>query len=475
MSRCVSLCLLRRRTHIVFRACVSLFVMAFIVGLAPIPTTLEQINQRGFIRVVTLAQDGSASALTLNHSFSGEITQLFAQHMGLPVHIEAVSSLSVLAQRLEHNQADIALTSMLPSSEHFDNVHYSQTYEDLSFDLIRKTPASAEDQSIQPEAMLGQLKGARLAVYAGSSEDQLAQTLREQVPTLHIERVPQSAQFSTLLDMVAWHEADFALVDADTFSEHRLLHRNLQVVTQLTHAARMAWNFAPGTDSSLHAQAGLFLDQLRRNGTLDRLAMFYRPEPHNEASDAHGFYADLRNRLPVFANLFQHYASQMGLDWHMIAAIAYQESRWQPHALASSGAAGMMMLMSPTASELGVKDRTNANQSIRAGCAYFKSILDTLPADVHEPDRSWMALAAYNMGPGFLRRARVMTRQHHRNPDLWVDVRQSMTALLPGHGGIEEDGTPSGQVLAYVHQVQKYYDALLLAHPDRFQEQIAER
>lgn len=135
----------------------------------------------------------------------------------------------------------------------------------------------------------------------------------------------------------------------------------------------------------------------------------------------------------------------------------------------------MMMLMSPTATELGVKDRTNASQSIAAGCAYFRTILDSIPAQVQEPDRSWMALAAYNMGPGFLHRALVLTKQHHRNPNLWVNVRQSLTTLLPGQGGLEADGTPSGQVLAYVHQVQKYYDALLLAHPDQFQEQIAER
>ncbi len=479
MSRCDTLCLAHFRASIVFRLCAALFMFLFVVGISPLPTTLELIKTRGYLTVVALAQDGQVSDRTLPQSFSGEITHLLSENLGVATHVIWATSQDDAFARLRRHEADIALTSMISQDPGLMNIRYSKTYQDVSLQLIQKIqPHHDADLELANGDYASLLRHAKIAVYAQSNEAQLAKQLQEQLPGIQLQIIPDNRRFSTLLDLVSGQQADFALVNASAFAEHRALHTDLRVVMNLSHAARLAWAFAPGSDTSFYNRAQLFLQQRNDDGTLKRMAAFYKPEQHSDRREAHGFNYDLRSRLPVYAGLFQSYAKKYHLDWHVIAAIAYQESHWHPDAVSPAGASGMMMLMAPTAASLGVHNRQNANESIRAGCNYFRMLVDSLPDDVKEPDRTWMALAAYNKGPGYLQKARQLTQKQHRNPDLWSDVREVMAGLGHHHAtddDTETDATPHSQVLAYVSQVKRYYDTLLLAHPNEFQRNVAER
>ncbi len=88
-----------------------------------------------------------------------------------------------------------------------------------------------------------------------------------------------------------------------------------------------------------------------------------------------------------------------------------------------------MMLTEPTARAVGVADRRNTAQNIAGGAAYLAQVLQMIPARIAEPDRSWLALAAYNVGYGHLEDARVLAQTQGRNPDSWEDVRQYLPWL----------------------------------------------
>jgi membrane-bound lytic murein transglycosylase F len=78
---------------------------------------------------------------------------------------------------------------------------------------------------------------------------------------------------------------------------------------------------------------------------------------------------------------------------------------------------------------LGVSDRADARQSILAGAKYFVEVRDKIPTRIPEPDRTWMTLAAYNVGFGHLEDARVVTQIRGKNPDSWKDVQESLPLL----------------------------------------------
>ena len=135
-----------------------------------------------------------------------------------------------------------------------------------------------------------------------------------------------------------------------------------------------------------------------------------------------------REKLPTYLPLFQKYATD-DIDWRLLAAVAYQESHWNPRAKSPTGVRGMMMLTLPTAKQLGIKSRIDPEQSIRGGARYIQKNKRRIPERIPEPDRTWLALAAYNIGFGHLEDARRLTQKFGADPDRWVDVKEYLPLL----------------------------------------------
>jgi membrane-bound lytic murein transglycosylase MltF len=167
-------------------------------------------------------------------------------------------------------------------------------------------------------------------------------------------------------------------------------------------------------------------------------------------------------RLPRYRSYFQEAAQRYGLDWRVLAAVGYQESHWQPAAVSPTGVRGLMMLTSETAAGLAVADRENAAQSIRGGARYLEEILKELPPQIAEPDRTWMALAAYNQGIGHLLDARELAAQLGGDPDRWLDVRNALPLLSREHWFKKtRHGYARGrEAVGFVGNVRNYYDML---------------
>jgi membrane-bound lytic murein transglycosylase F len=88
-----------------------------------------------------------------------------------------------------------------------------------------------------------------------------------------------------------------------------------------------------------------------------------------------------------------------------------------------------MMLTESTAASVGVKNRLDPSESIAGGGAYFARVVQMLPAHILEPDRTWFALAAYNVGFGHVEDARILAQSQGRDPDAWSDVSKSLPLL----------------------------------------------
>ena len=113
----------------------------------------------------------------------------------------------------------------------------------------------------------------------------------------------------------------------------------------------------------------------------------------------------LTTALPRYADLFAGAARSYGLPAGLIAAVAYIESKWRP-AAHHRDVAGMMMLSSSAARQVGVSDRLSATESVRGGAHYLARLRSYISPAVPLPDRNYFALAAYNMGIGHLRMPR---------------------------------------------------------------------
>jgi membrane-bound lytic murein transglycosylase F len=121
-----------------------------------------------------------------------------------------------------------------------------------------------------------------------------------------------------------------------------------------------------------------------------------------------------------------------------------------------------MMLTKVTASELGVNERSDPVESIRGGALYLSRLMKKVPKRIQEPDRSWLALAAYNIGYGHLEDARKITQSRGGNPDSWKDVKEYLPLLRKRkwHNKTKHGYARGNEAVHYVENIRNYYAIL---------------
>ncbi|MDO9321787.1 MAG: transglycosylase SLT domain-containing protein, partial [Pseudomonas sp.] len=165
------------------------------------------------------------------------------------------------------------------------------------------------------------------------------------------------------------------------------------------------------------------------------------------------------------------------LDWRLLAAMGYQESLWQPEATSKTGVRGLMMLTQNTAQAMGVVNRLDAKQSIRGGAKYIAQIKNELPDSLIEPDRTWFALAAYNIGGAHLEDARKLAKAEGLNPDKWLDVKKMLPRLSQKKwfSKTRYGYARGGETVHFVQNIRRYYDILTwVTQPQLEDRQIAD-
>jgi membrane-bound lytic murein transglycosylase F len=180
------------------------------------------------------------------------------------------------------------------------------------------------------------------------------------------------------------------------------------------------------------------------------------------------FERQIESRLPEFEGYFREQAEITGLDWRLLAAVAYQESHWRRNAVSPTGVKGIMMVTLATAGDMGIENRLDPAQSIQAGSQYLASLNRRMPQRIQEPDRTWMALASYNVGAGHLEDARIITETLDDDPDSWIDVRQHLPklALKEWHPYTRYGYARGHEPVVYVANIRRYYNVLQRAFPE---------
>jgi membrane-bound lytic murein transglycosylase F len=229
----------------------------------------------------------------------------------------------------------------------------------------------------------------------------------------------------------------------------------------------LAWMIAPG-GHALARELDAFLARVRNDGVLARYAQrYFARERRIERVNASVFAERMKTALPQYRKLLHEAQAATGIDWRLLAAVAYQESQWDPGATSETGVRGFMQLTDDTARHLGIADRLDPQASAMGAARYLQDLKTRLPGRIVEPDRTWFALAAFNIGLGHLEDARVLAQRQKRNPDLWSDVQKVLPLLaLPDYYETAKNGyARGGMPVAFVDRVRAFYDILLRQEP----------
>lgn len=421
------------------------------------PNHLEQVLQRGSLEVLT--RNGASSYYLGADGPTGpeyELVRAFADYLGVGLEISVTKSFAGLKDALIDGQGDLIAANLTRTPEREQRFSFGPDYNETQVEIVyrrgSKRPQEAAD-----------LVGLKVMVIAGSSYEEILAELKHDYPGLEWE-ARDDVGIEELLLAVADGAIDATLIDTNIYRINRPFYPRIASAFQLDDTLPHAWAFHPASDGTLVEQAHAFMEKAREDGLLEAIERrFYRyPEQLGRVS-MHQFLGQVRARLPALLSTFRDTAARLGMDWRLLAAIAYQESQWDPEAVSFTGVRGIMMLTQQTARQVGIDDRLDPEQSILGGARYFLELYRRLPERIPDPDRVWFTLAAYNLGMGHLEDVRVLTQRQGGNPDVWADVEQYLELLSQERYYSElRYGYARGfEARKFVENVQRYYDTLI--------------
>jgi len=420
------------------------------------PSTLQEIRNEGVLHVITrVAPSIYYEGRNGPTGYDYELTKLFAEELGVELRLRVAEDNTEVLSVLSKDFAHIGLAG-LSAQPLFEN-----QYKTLPTGIKAQSIVVYNRDVERPEA-LGDLAGQILHLVSDSNHEYQLQVLTDAAPDIHWQVHP-GLDAAGVLARVETGELSYAIVSSNELELNHVFFPQVKQGFALGEAKELAWLFPANQDDSLITAAKAFIEKMQADGTIAQLSeRFYGHLDHLNYVGARTFMHHVENRLPNYETLFRDNASIFSMDWRLLAAIGYQESHWRPNAVSPTGVRGLMMLTRNTANYIGINNRLDAEESIQGGAKYFRMVHEKIPERIAEPDRTWFALASYNVGYGHLEDARKLTEGAGKNPDRWMDVKEFLPLLAQKEWYKKTRfGYARGhEPVLYVQNIRRYYDVL---------------
>ncbi len=446
-------------------------ILVILNACAPQKPALQHIRDAGVLHVLT--RNAATTYFIGPNGPEGleyDLVKAFADYLGVSLKISVEDNLKNMLSKVKENEVDFAAAGLTVTAERKKTLRFSTSYQSITQQLVynRSMP--------RPKTMADAIEG-MMEVMANSSHVEQLIKLKEKYPQLTWDENKNTGS-TELLNLVAENLIDFTIADSNEYLLTRRFHSTLRSAFNISKPQKLAWAFSKHGDDSLYNEANKFLSMYQRSGQLAQLLKRHYGHARNyQYAGTTTYLAHVRYRLPRYQEMFELAGEANELDWQLLAAIAYQESHWNPRAISPTGVRGIMMLTNSTAKDLGVKDRTVPAQSIKGGAKYIRQLSKKFSDKLDEKDRLWFTLAAYNVGFGHVQDARIITKRRGGNPDKWVDVKESLPLLRSKRWykktrfGYARGNEP----VKYVENIRSYYDILHwhLAKSNQQEEKVA--
>jgi len=434
----------------------AIVVMSLMIGTCSrMPGTYEQIRLLETLKVATRNSptayyEGASGPEGPEYEFAAG----FARRLGVKLELHVAASGAAALEDVLRNRAHIAAAGIIASEARHEQALFGPVYQHIDQHIVYRI------QDRLPESP-GDLIGKRIIVIRNSTHAASLTRLAKDLPELRWTEVDDADQLE-LFARVASGAADVTIADSTEFTLGRRFYPELRPAFKLAESEAIAWALAPRSTDLLPLVERHFTE-LTAIGQLGEILSRHELSLNRfRRVDAAAFVSAVRERLPLYQAWFEEAGTETGIDWRLLAAIGYQESRWDEAAVSPTGVRGLMMLTAETAQRVKVADRTDPHASILGGARYLALIKDTIPDRIPEPDRTWLTLAAYNIGYGHLEDARILAQSAGRNPDTWAAVREKLPLLAQERWFTQtRRGYARGwEPVGFVRNVQTYLEIL---------------
>ena len=381
------------------------------------------------------------------------------------IHVQFVPlSRSELIPALNAGKGDIVMADLTVTPERQELADFTSPWIQGVEEIVVTRPDGPVINSVDD------LSGQDVFVRESSSYYQSLISLNERLARdgkapVKLTPAPEELEDEDLLEM-----ANAGLVDVLVVDNHKAWFwqrvwpaLRLYPTVTLRRGGQIAW--AVRKDSpKLKTALDTFLESNGANSLNAR--MIFRRYLLNTQYVAGASAEASRRRFAGLVALFRKYGAQYEMDWMLMAAQGYQESRLDHSARSHVGAIGVMQVMPATGTELRVGDIKKLEPNIHAGVKYIRSLVDRYYANepMDELNRVLFAFAAYNAGPGRVRQLRREAEDRGLDRNVWFNNVERIASERIGR-----------ETVTYVSNIYKYYVTYLLIQGEYIQRRELKR
>ncbi len=396
---------------------------------------LQAIRERGYINA--LVDNNSISYFIYKGRPMGyeyELLQHLAKHLKVGLKIKVTSGVESAIDQLNKGEGDIIAFPLTINKPRKALVSFTRPHFNTYQVLVQRKPANwrklnedqISDSLVRTPSALG---GKEVYVIKGTSHAMRLHNLSEEIGSdILVKEDTINTESESLIRKVSMGEIEYTIADHTMAQVNAAYYPNLDVKTVISIPHQIAWAMRKNSPELLKATDDWLL-KIKKEPTFMVIYNRYFKSPRTSLVRMKSDYFSYgSNRLSPYDDIIKGGAAKLGWDWRLLAAVIYQESKFNPHEESWAGAKGLMQLMPETAKRFGAKNVNDPNQSLHAGVGYLKYLDKYWKKSVPDSvQRLKFVLASYNAGLSHILDAKKLLQKHGKDKSvsLWDDNVQT--------------------------------------------------
>ena len=432
---------------------------------------LDAILAEGKIRAVTNVNQTSYFIYKGEPmGFHFELLKKFADHQDLELEIITSNDIDEALEYLQTGAADLVAIGLSVSADRKEMMRFTDPLIQATQVLVQRRPAGwnrmTEDE-IAEKLVRNQLDLAEKTIYVqkGSSYAQRLYNLeRESGMDIGVIEVPYDAE--ELARQVARGEIEYTVCDDYMANIICSLYPELDLSTPVSFPLNISWSVRKDGTDGLVNELNRWIAGFKTTREYARLESKYfsGSRPASIAGSEY-FATNGGGKVSPFDDIIKKCSETIGWDWRLVAALIYQESRFNPSVISPRGAYGLMQVMPATGEHFGLDVTHSVENNIRAGISYIRMLDDLFANWVSDPDeRVKFILASYNAGHGHVIDAIKLAEKNGLDAGKWEDnvslfLERKSDPVFYDDPVVRNGRLKQGvQVNAYVADILKRYE-----------------
>lgn len=431
---------------------------------------LEHIKKDGKLNVLTTY---SSTSYFLYRGqpmgYEYELLKRFAEHLGVELNIAISNNIDTMYQELLNGKVNIIAHGLTITEERKKLVNFSEYLYLTHQVLVQKKPDnwrkmkwSKLQSSLKHDVI--DLIGDTVSVRDKSSYiNRLSNLSEEMGGQIHVDTLPANLSTDRIIEMVADGKIKYTVADNNIASINASYYPILDIDVPVSFSQRISWAVHPDSPN-LEKVLNDWIKEMKKEAIYYVIYNKYFKNERGFRNRGKSDYLSLNeNKISKYDDIVKTYAKTIDWDWRLLAALIYQESKFDPKIKSWAGAHGLMQIMPATAKSLGVTNRHDPEQSVKGGTKYLDILWKRFDTVEDSVQRIKFTMAAYNCGYSHVVDAQNLAKAEGFSEIIWDENVAEMILKLSNREYFTKPFIKYGYVRGrepynYVEQIFKRYE-----------------